>query len=60
MTTAQVEAVALGVTSTAFVGWGLLLIRQGKRSGAIGILGAAVVGYVLTFLAAIGVTFTGA
>jgi len=60
MSTAHVEAVVVGAISTAFVGWGLLLFRQGKKSGGIGILGAAVVGYVITFFAAIGVTFTGA
>jgi hypothetical protein len=60
MSTAHLEAVVLGLISTAFVAWGIVMIRQGRTSGAIGILGAAVVGYVLTFFAAVGVTFRGA
>jgi hypothetical protein len=60
MSTAHVEAVVVGLLSTAFVVWGILLLRQGKKAGAAGIIGAAVVGYVVTFFAALGVVFTGA
>jgi hypothetical protein len=60
MSTAHLEAVVVGLISTAFLLWAISLFRQGRTSSAIGILIGAGVGYVVTIFAALGVTFTGA
>jgi hypothetical protein len=60
MSTAHLEAVVVGLISTVFLGWAILLFRQGRISSAIGILVGAAVGFAVTLFAAMGVTFTGA